>query len=187
MNYLFQLGHRRIGMIAGSTWVRTARDVVDTYDRKLREMGIEPPLSWREDGLFTEEGGAAATRQLLERHPDLTAILAGNDKMAIGAIHYLSATGKRVPNDVSVVGFDDMQQAAFANPALTTVHLPLYQVGVLACEKLIARELVVAESSQAKSRPTLRIKPSARTYQVENEMVHVSLPPYGSVILASPE
>jgi LacI family transcriptional regulator len=139
MNYLFQLGHRRIGMISGSTQVRTARDVVDTYDRKLREINIDPSMSWREDGLFTEEGGAEATRQLLKRNPDMTAILAGNDKMAIGAMHYLSTAGKRVPADVSVVGFDDMHQAAFANPALTTVHLPLYQVGVLACEKLIAR------------------------------------------------
>jgi DNA-binding LacI/PurR family transcriptional regulator len=89
--------------------------------------------------MFTEEGGAAAAERLMARHPELTAILAGNDKMAIGAMHYLNEAGKRVPNDVSVIGFDDMHDAAFANPALTTVHLPLYQVGVLACEKLVAR------------------------------------------------
>jgi LacI family transcriptional regulator len=139
MNYLFQLGHQRIGMIAGSSQVKTARDVVDTYDSKLRHEGIEPVSTWREDGLFTEQGGADAAAKLLVRHPELTAILAGNDKMALGAMHYLNMVAKRVPADVTVVGFDDMQQAAFANPALTTVHLPLYQVGVLACEKLVAR------------------------------------------------
>ena len=69
----------------------------------------------------------------------LTAILCGNDKMAMGAIHYLVQNGRRVPQDVSIVGFDDMQHAEFVNPALTTVHLPLYEVGVLACEKLINR------------------------------------------------
>jgi DNA-binding LacI/PurR family transcriptional regulator len=139
MNYLFQLGHRRIGMIMGSTRVKTARDVVETYRRKLQETCGEAPQGWQDDGMFTEEGGAAAAERLMTRHPELTAILAGNDKMAIGAMHYLNETGKRVPNDVSVIGFDDMHDAAFANPALTSVHLPLYQVGVLACEKLVAR------------------------------------------------
>jgi len=139
MNYLLQLGHRRIGMITGSKWVRTARDVVDVYDLKLREAGVTAPASWREDGLFTEAGGLDAARRLMTSHPELTAIFAGNDKMAVGAIHYLNDAGKKVPTDVSVVGFDDMQDAAFANPALTTVHLPLYECGVLACESLIDR------------------------------------------------
>ena len=139
MNYLLQLGHRRIGMISGSKWVRTARDVVEIYQQKLCEAGIDPLPTWHEDGLFTEDGGFEAARRLLTNHPELTAILAGNDKMAIGAVHYLNNANKKVPSDVSVVGFDDMQDAAFANPALTTVHLPLYECGVLACESLIDR------------------------------------------------
>jgi LacI family transcriptional regulator len=140
MNYLFQLGHRRIGMITGSSRVQTARDVVDVYQRTLGEvLGEAPPATWREDGLFTEQGGMDAAGRLLARHPELTAILAGNDKMALGAMHYLNQAGRRVPHDVSVVGFDDMNDAAFANPALTTVHTPLYQVGVLSCEKLVSR------------------------------------------------
>ena len=59
--------------------------------------------------------------------------------MAIGAMHYLTTQGIRVPEEVSVVGFDNMQHAAFVTPSLTTVHLPLYQVGALACERLIDR------------------------------------------------
>lgn len=139
MNYLLQLGHRRIGIIMGSGRVRTARDVVEVYEQKLRDAGIEPIMTWREDGLFTEAGGAEAAEKLMSRHPELTAILAGNDKMAVGAMYALQQSGKRVPADVSIVGFDDMQDAAFANPALTTVHLPLYEVGVLACERLVNR------------------------------------------------
>jgi LacI family transcriptional regulator len=139
MNYLFQLGHRRIGMISGSARVQTARDVVDTYEARLRDAGIDPLPTWREDGLFTELGGAEAASRLIAHHPELTAILCGNDKMAMGAIHYLAQSGRRVPQDVSIVGFDDMQHAEFVNPALTTVHLPLYEVGVLACEKLVNR------------------------------------------------
>ena len=139
MNYLLQLNHRRIGMLAGSSRVQTARDVVDVYEQKLKDAGITPLPGWREDGLFTEAGGAKATEKLLAAHPDITAILAGNDKMAIGALHYLHGIGKHVPGDISIVGFDDMQEAEFIDPTLTTVRLPLYQVGVLACEKLFER------------------------------------------------
>jgi len=59
--------------------------------------------------------------------------------MALGAMHYCTHRRIQVPTDMSIVGFDDMQQAAFVNPALTSVHLPLYEAGVLACEKLIER------------------------------------------------
>jgi LacI family transcriptional regulator len=105
----------------------------------LERAGIEPLDSWREDGLYTEQGGYEAAKTLVNRHPELTAILAGNDKMAIGALHYLNEVEKKVPTEISIVGMDDMRDAAFTNPALTTIHMPLYQVGVLACEKLIHR------------------------------------------------
>ena len=71
--------------------------------------------------------------------PSLTAIVAGNDKMALGALHYLHRKGIDVPGRVSVVGFDDLQQSAYVRPSLTTVHLPLYEAGALACERLIER------------------------------------------------
>lgn len=139
MNYLLQLGHRRVGLISGSSRVQTARDIAVAYGAALAEAGVEVPETWREDGLFTEAGGSEAARKLVERHPDLTALFAANDKMAIGALHYLKEIGRRVPQDISVVGFDDLPHAAYVNPALTTVHLPLYQVGVLACERLVGR------------------------------------------------
>jgi DNA-binding LacI/PurR family transcriptional regulator len=139
MNYLMQLGHRCVALLAAAPEVATARDVRRTWEEKLRAAGSEPSETWVADGKFTEQGGAEATEQILSRHPDVTAIFAANDKMAVGAIHQLSRRGIRVPEDVSVVGFDDLQHSAFVNPSLTTVRLPLYQVGALACERLVER------------------------------------------------
>jgi LacI family transcriptional regulator len=138
LNYLLQLGHKSIGMIHGAQSAHTARDLIDCYDAKVGPLVSDLP-SWKEDGRFTEEGGAAAAKALLTRHPELTAIMAGNDKMALGALHYLHRNGIDVPGRVSVVGFDDLPQSAYTRPALTTVHLPLYDVGAQACERLIER------------------------------------------------
>lgn len=137
MNCLLQLGHRRIGMIYAAPESPTARDVVETYTAHLVKAGISLSERWMADGCFTDEGGADAARTLLAQDPDISALLCGNDKMALGAIRYLSTHGYRVPADVSVVGFDDIQHLAYANPSLTTVHLPLYEIGVMACEKLV--------------------------------------------------
>jgi LacI family transcriptional regulator len=140
MNYLLQLGHRHIAMIRGAEEISTAREIISVYREKLEQTtGTKPNDGWIVDGKYTEDGGADATRLILEHHPEVTAIFAGNDKMAIGALRYLKLHGIDVPGRISVVGFDDMQHSAFVNPSLTTVHLPLYQVGLLACEKLIER------------------------------------------------
>jgi LacI family transcriptional regulator len=140
MNYLIQLGHRKIAMIRGAEEISTSRDLMQVYREKLEQAtGSAPDESWFEDGKYTEDGGAQAAGALLTRHPDLTAMFAGNDKMAIGAMRYLKLHNIDVPGHVSVVGFDDMQHSAFVTPSLTTIHLPLYQVGLLACERLIER------------------------------------------------
>lgn len=139
MNYLIQLGHRKIGLICGATETATQRDIIETYKSRLAAHEIPTDESWIEDGRFTEAGGAAAAEALLDRHPDLTALFGGNDKMAVGAIYMLARKGLRVPEDVSITGFDDIQHTAYVNPALTTVHVPLYEVGALACERLIER------------------------------------------------
>jgi LacI family transcriptional regulator len=139
MNCLLQLGHRNIGMIYAAPESPTARDVLEVYSTELRNAGINPKESWLADGCFTDEGGAAAAHLLTTRDKDITALLCGNDKMALGAIRYLVEHGHKVPQDISVVGFDDIQHLAYANPSLTTVHLPLYELGVAACERLVSR------------------------------------------------
>ncbi|BAM04062.1 LacI family DNA-binding transcriptional regulator [Phycisphaera mikurensis] len=133
--YLDQLGHRRVGMVYGSRDVHTSRLLVDAFEK--RHHAFDPSLL--EEGRFAEDPGQAAAAALLDRHPDLTALFCGNDKMALGAVRELTDRGLRVPEDVSVIGFDDLPYARFMNPALSTVHLPFYEVGDLACERLVER------------------------------------------------
>ena len=139
MNYLLQLGHRKIGFINAAPEIRTARYRLEVFQQRLESVGIKALPQWIEDGQFTEQGGAAAAERILAAAPDITAIFAGNDKMALGAMHCCTRRGIRIPADISIVGFDDMQQAAFVNPSLTSVHLPLYEAGALACERLVER------------------------------------------------
>ena len=139
MSVLLQLGHKQIALINGAPEAQTARDVLEVYTARMRDAGLACDDGWTADGRFTEEGGAAALDEILDRHPDVSAIFAGNDKMALGAMHRLVERGRRVPEDMSIVGFDDIQQMAFVNPSLTTVHLPLYEVGTRACELLVQR------------------------------------------------
>ncbi len=139
MNYLAQLGHREIGLLEAAPQIATVRDKRQAWRNKLEELGVDPAETRVHDGEFTELGGAAACERLFGHHPETTAVLAMSDKMAIGAMSWLQRTGHRVPQDVSVVGFDDLPHAAFVNPALTTIHLPLYDVGRRACIRLIER------------------------------------------------
>ncbi|MEI8197252.1 MAG: substrate-binding domain-containing protein, partial [Phycisphaerae bacterium] len=126
-------------MVYAAPEVATARTLMDVYKEKLARAGLVYEPTRCQDGRFTEQGGAAATEEILKLHPDTTALFAGNDKMALGALHHLNRLGVKVPGEVSLVGFDDLQQSGFVTPALTTVHLPLYEVGVQACERLIER------------------------------------------------
>lgn len=95
MNYLLQLGHRQIGLINAAPEIRTARDVRDVYQNKLQTLGVTPAETMMADGKFTEEGGAAAAEAILKHHPDVTALFAGNDKMALGALHYVTRSINR--------------------------------------------------------------------------------------------
>jgi LacI family transcriptional regulator len=140
--YLRDLGHQQIGLIHGAHEVQTTLDLQQGFEKAL---GRKLAPASMEDGLYTEEGGASAAVKLLKRAAELTAVFAGNDKMAIGAISGLKSIGLRVPEDVSVVGCDDIHSAAFCDPALTTVHTPLYELGRRACGQLL--DLVNGEAN----------------------------------------
>lgn len=137
MQFFTQLGHRKIGLIHGSLTIRTMRTVRDVFVRGLAAGG--DPEDWMTFGNLDEEGGAEAVVKLMDRHPDMTAVFATNDKMALGAMHAIHQRGLSVPGDISVVGFDDLQTVAFVNPALTTVKLPLYDLGSEACDRLVQK------------------------------------------------
>lgn len=135
--YLLSLGHHRIGLIRGAVEVRTSHDLCHGFEMALNAAGHSLPESMVVDGKYTEEGGADAARLLLKRDPKLTAIFAGNDKMAIGAMATLTHLGRHIPDDLSVIGCDDLRQAAYCIPPLTTIQTPLHDLGYHACECLL--------------------------------------------------
>lgn len=136
--HLVRLGHRRIGFIAGGlSEIQTSKDIFESFKEALTEKNIRFDARLVVDGWLTEEGGAKAAEELLRIDPAVTAIFALNDKMAIGAMKKLGDFGRRVPQDIAVVGFDDIPQASYVNPSLTTVRQPLYDIGKIACERMI--------------------------------------------------
>ena len=138
VQHLIKLGHRRIGFIGGGlNEIQTSHDIFESFKEVLAERKIELDPALVADGLLTEEGGMKAAETLLRHDPQLTAFFALNDKMALGAMKTLSELGLRVPQDIAVVGFDDIPQASYAIPGLTTVHQPLYEIGKQSCERLI--------------------------------------------------
>lgn len=136
--HLIRLGHRRVGFIAGGMGeIQTSQDIFESFKEVLDEHQIEFSPKMIADGLLTEEGGMKAAEELLRNDSQITGIFALNDKMALGAIKKLNELGLRVPQDIAVIGFDDIPQASYSIPSLTTVHQPLYEIGKLACEKLV--------------------------------------------------
>ncbi len=135
--YLISLGHRRIGFITGLMDFGCSRDRLDGYRGALCEAGIEfdPPLV--RNGDFSRQSGYACSMELLKAQDRPSAIFCSNDEMAFGAIAAAGALGLRIPEDLSVVGFDDLPNAAFSVPALTTVRQPLYEMGRIAADSLL--------------------------------------------------
>lgn len=129
---LLDLGHERIGVIGGPDELTTTADRLAGVRRAFRSHRGTLPAPSITDGDFTCDGGERAAAQLLDANPDVTAILALNDEMAVGALMALRARGIRVPEQVSVAGFDDMPVARQVTPALTTAHLPMVEMGALA-------------------------------------------------------
>lgn len=135
--HLIELGHERIAHITGIRHVPSTGQRLQGYRRALNvaKLSFVPELV--RDGDFTMASGAAATDQLLDLAAPPTAVLCANDEMAFGAVQALHRRGLSVPDDISVVGFDDLNMAAFYNPPLTTVHIPRHEIGRRAAMQLI--------------------------------------------------
>ena len=139
IHYLIELGHRRIGCITGPSDVTPSAERVTGYRQALREAGIAADENLVVKGDFQYESGFRATQQLLEVNDPPTAVFACNDLMAVGAISAVIESGRRVPADLSVIGFDDVPLASFTNPPLTTIAQPKYEMGALATTMLLER------------------------------------------------
>jgi DNA-binding LacI/PurR family transcriptional regulator len=137
MQHLLRLGHRRVGLITNAEPVYTAAaGRVAGYRQALTEAGVSCDDTLVRFGHFTPQSGAAAMESLLALDEPPTAVFVASDTVALGALQALRHHYLRVPEDVAVVGFDDIPLAAFTDPPLTTVRLPAYALGWGAAEML---------------------------------------------------
>ena len=139
VEHLIALGHRRIAHIAGPDTVSTAHVRRSTFEQVLEEHGLEVRSEWVVAGGFNRRSGYLAMQRLLALPQRPTAILAANDLVALGAMTAAREAGLRIPQELSVVGYNDIPIAAELIPPLTTVRVPMNQMGARAAELLIAR------------------------------------------------
>jgi LacI family transcriptional regulator len=137
--HLLDLGHRHLACIAGPSHTTPSGERVTGFQEALLEQGVLLPEERIHRGTFQPQSGYDITLRLLREDPRITAIFACNDLMAFGAIRAATDLGKRVPDDLSVLGFDDIQLASFFNPPLTTVAQPRQEMGARAVQLLLER------------------------------------------------
>jgi DNA-binding LacI/PurR family transcriptional regulator len=135
--HLLELGHRRIAIITGPSWALCSRARLDGYRAALDAAGIPVDPALVRDGEFEIGGGLASTTELLRLAEPPTAVFALNDGMAIGVYHAASQVGLRIPQDLSVVGFDDYPLDEWLVPPLTTVRQPLTDMGAAAARMVL--------------------------------------------------
>lgn len=163
--YLLRLGHRKIGYLCGQIeGMVDNQERIAAYKQAMLVEGVVPEPGWivpHRPTTVTEQAGYDQARQLLDKHPEVTAIFANNDAMAYGAVSACAEYGLRVPEDISVVGYDDNPTSNFYNPPITTMRQPLRDMGALAAQwvdmklknnlfalpkKIIRGELIVRKS-----------------------------------------
>lgn len=137
-NYLISLGHRRVGFIAGRRLDQITESREHGYRSALVDAHIPYSPELTADGDYSWASGFRAGKELLALDSPPTAIFACSDLMAFGAIEAIHAAGLRVPDDISVVGFDDLPMAADTYPPLTTMRQPLYEMGRMAAQMVVS-------------------------------------------------
>ena len=154
LEHLAKLGHEKIAFIKGQVFSSDTEIRWESVKRTAEAMKLSVNSRWvgqLEGESSSPQLGYDVTRKMLATGSAFTALFAFNDISAIGAVQALREAGHRVPEDISVVGFDDIQSAAFQNPALTTVRQPLREMGVIAAETLLRRINAPAKSPYPKA------------------------------------
>ncbi|GAA4096284.1 LacI family DNA-binding transcriptional regulator [Actinomadura miaoliensis] len=136
VQYLLDQGRRRIATVAGPQDMGVGIDRLAGYREALAEAGLPELVVY---GDFSEASGVAAAEELLEIAPDLDALFAADDPMALGAMRVLKKRGRRIPEDVAVIGFEDSASAPVADPPLTTVHQSVEEMGRSMARLLVSR------------------------------------------------
>jgi LacI family transcriptional regulator len=139
ISYLLDIGHTRIAVIKGGEKNIESQERLRGYRTAFVNRGIPFNTSLEFSGDFTEASGFEAARKILDCADRPTAIFAFNDSMAIGAIGAIREAGLRIPNDISICGFDDIPVAKYLSPTLTSVHIPIHELGSMAISRVFDR------------------------------------------------
>lgn len=156
VQHLIDCGCRKIGHITGPSNLQIAQDRV----RGFRDCMAENSLSVRDgaaiaDGDYSHQSGYIAMKQLLERMPDIDGVFCGNDQMAVGALKALKERGKRVPDEIKLIGYDDAFLYSVVEPSISTIHVPKRHTGILAAEILLKK--IETESAAQESVKSLKM------------------------------
>ncbi len=154
VEHLIGLGHRRIGFIAPSMYLTFAAHRLAGYKKALRSHGLQFDPALTVEGNLTQSGGSQSMRRLLDLEDPPTAVMAGNDLMAFGAMEAAQGRGLVVGRDIAVIGFDDVPLAAHFHPSLTTVRQPIYEIG-----KMLSQRLVKIIEGKKLAQPQLLLQP----------------------------
>ncbi|EJL6483733.1 substrate-binding domain-containing protein [Vibrio cholerae] len=161
--HLIECGHKEIGCITGPLIRHQAQMRYEGYKRALAEAGIAINPDWIVESDFECEGGYQAFEKLYQRGELPSALFVSNDMMAMGVIQAASQRGLRVPDDLSLIGYDDVHIAKFMTPALTTIHQPKYRLGKAAVDTLLYRlENPDTTAQVVQLEPTLVVRNSVR-------------------------
>ncbi|BCK08181.1 Ribose operon repressor [Vibrio cholerae] len=163
VKHLIECGHKEIGCITGPLIRHQAQMRYEGYKRALAEAGIAINPDWIVESDFECEGGYQAFEKLYQRGKLPSALFVSNDMMAMGVIQAASQRGLRVPDDLSLIGYDDVHIAKFMTPALTTIHQPKYRLGKAAVDTLLYRlENPDTTAQVVQLEPTLVVRNSVR-------------------------
>lgn len=162
VNHLIEEGRRHIGIITGKSHSATSNERIHGALQSLKNHGYFFDEQLLSTGYFTFDGGYMAAEKLISSGHEFDAIFVANDMMAIGAIECLRKYGKQVPNDVAVVGFDDIRMAEWYQPSLTTVKQPVYDMGQVAVRIMVEQIKGVGNGDQHRIlKPELIIRQSS--------------------------
>lgn len=137
VKHLIELGHKKIAMVNGKSTASVSRQRYVGYAQALKEAGMEIDPEYINIGNFDEEEAYEVTLEFLKRHPEVTGIFCASDVMAIGALKAAEQLGRKVPEDLSVVGFDDIPAAKYVHGGVTTISQSPYMMGKLGGEALV--------------------------------------------------
>ena len=147
VEYLIGLGHQRIAFVQGTAGTPSSVKRMAGFLDALNSARLPVDNNFIVPGDYTRVGGRKAMAELLNRPDPPTAVVCANDLSALGALEEAQLRGLKVPQSISIVGYDDIDEAALASPPLTTIRLPPHEIGVVAAEKLIERLKGREESS----------------------------------------